>query len=81
MSTRIADMPPQVAARWAGALYLAVIAGGLFAEAFVRGALIIPGDPAATAANILENEGLYRLGFAALAGHTHRVSVLPKVYR
>ena len=45
MSTRIVDMLPQVAARWAGALYLAIIAGGLFAEAFVRGALIIPGDP------------------------------------
>lgn len=56
-------MRPQVAARWAGALYLAIIAGGLFAEAFVRGALIVPGDPAATAANLLANEGLYRLGF------------------
>jgi len=64
MSSRIADMQPQVAARWAGALYLAIIAGGLFAEAFVRGALIVPGDPAATAANIFANEGLYRLGFA-----------------
>ena len=64
MSTRIVDMQPQVAARWAGALYLAVIAGGLFADAFVRGALIIPGVPGAPAANILETEGLYRLGFA-----------------
>lgn len=64
MPTRIADMPPQVAARVAGLLYLAIIAGGLFAEAFVRGALVVPGDPASTAANILEQESLYRFGFA-----------------
>ena len=30
----------------------------------MRGALIIPGDPAATAAHILDHESLYRVGFA-----------------
>ena len=64
MTTRIVDMQPQAAARWAGLLYLLIIAGGLFAEAFVRGALITPGDPAATAAHILDHESLYRVGFA-----------------
>ena len=48
----------------AGLCYLAVIAGGLFAEVMVRGALVVPGDAAATARAILENETLWRLGLA-----------------
>jgi len=48
----------------AGLCYLAVIAGGLFAEGIARGSLIVPGDPAATARAILENEMLWRLGLA-----------------
>lgn len=48
----------------AGLCYLAVIAGGLFAEGMVRQSLIVPGDPAATARAILENETLWRLGIA-----------------
>ncbi|MDB5707891.1 MAG: hypothetical protein JWN66_5007 [Sphingomonas bacterium] len=54
--------------RWArgiGLLYLIVIIGGGFAEAFVRQKLLVPGDAAATAANILANEELYRIGFVA----------------
>jgi hypothetical protein len=53
--------PPATAA---GLCYLAVIAGGLFAEGLVRAALIVPGDPAATAAAILQNETLWRVGLA-----------------
>ncbi len=53
------------AARISGVLYLLIIAGGLFAEVYVRGQLIVYGDPAATARNILEHELLFRLGFAA----------------
>ncbi len=48
----------------AGLCYLAVIAGGLFAEGMVRGPLIVQGDPPATAGAILENETLWRLGLA-----------------
>ena len=48
----------------AGLCYLAVIAGGLFAEGMVRGSLVVPGDAAATARAILENETLWRLGLA-----------------
>ena len=48
----------------AGLCYLAVIAGGLFAEGMVRGSLVVPGDAAATATAILENETLWRLGLA-----------------
>lgn len=52
-------------ARTAGFLYLAIIVFGLFAELGVRARLIESGDPAATAANIIENAALFRLGFAA----------------
>ena len=48
----------------AGLCYLAVIAGGLFAEGMVRQSLIVPGDPAATAGAILANDGLWRSGIA-----------------
>jgi len=68
MSTAVAtngmtDAWPRVYARIAGALYLLVIVGGAFAELFVRGRLVVHGDPAATAHNILSHELLYRLGF------------------
>ncbi len=58
---------PQLLARLAGTLYLAIIVLGLFAELGVRGRLVVPGDAEATAANILGAEALFRLGFAAEA--------------
>jgi len=56
---------PRRWARWAGLFYLITIVMGVFAEVFVRGRLIVRKDAAATAANILEHERLYRLGLAA----------------
>lgn len=53
---------PSALARVAGALYLYIFAAGLFAEAFVRSRLVVPQDAAATAANILANETLFRIG-------------------
>lgn len=47
-------------ARLSGLAYLVIIASGVFAEFFVRQALIVPGDPGATAANILRAEATYR---------------------
>ncbi|MDQ7904945.1 DUF4386 domain-containing protein [Phytohabitans sp. ZYX-F-186] len=52
-------------ARIAGVCYLLVIAGGLFAEVFVRGSLIVPGDAAETASRIAADESLWRWGLAA----------------
>jgi len=54
---------PRFYARIAGGLYLIVIVGGIFAELFVRGRLVVHGDASATAHNILEHPLLYRLGF------------------
>jgi hypothetical protein len=51
-------------ARIAGLCYLLVIAGGLYAEVFVRGSLVVPGDAAATARAIAANEALWRSGVA-----------------
>lgn len=55
----------QMVARVAGLIYLIIPAAALFAEMFVRSTLIVPDDAAATAANILREEHIYRLGGAA----------------
>ena len=52
-------------ARAAGLLYLAIIALGLWSELGVRARLIVPGDDAATAANLLASQGLFALSLAA----------------
>jgi len=49
-------------ARAAGAGYLVIIVSGIFAEFFVRGSLIVPGNSGATAGNILASQALFRLG-------------------
>ena len=58
------ETSPQVYARVCGALYLYIGVAGMFAELFVRSKLIVPGDAAATAANITANELLFRIGFS-----------------
>lgn len=56
---------PQGYARIGGVMYLIIIAAGLFAEAFVRARLIVPGDALSTAANIQANDLLFRVGIVA----------------
>lgn len=51
-------------ARVAGICYLAVIAGGIFAEGFVRSRIAVPGEAAATLQAIAANEQLWRSGLA-----------------
>ena len=60
-----AEFSPQSYARIGGMLYLLIIAAGLFAEAFVRDRLVVPGDAAATARNITDHAFMFRLGIAA----------------
>ena len=55
---------PQRYARLGGALYLAIIVLGAFAEGVVTNKLIVSGDAAATAHNILASPELWRLGVA-----------------
>jgi hypothetical protein len=59
------DVSPRSQARIAGALYLATGVTSLIGEMFVRGKLIVSGDPAATAANILSHALLWRAGGVA----------------
>ena len=58
------EMSPRTKARLAGAFYFLTILTGLFAQGFVSARLVVPGDAAATANNILSHDGLFRLGFA-----------------
>jgi hypothetical protein len=54
----------QLLARIGGVFYLVVIAVGALGEAVVRGRIVVPGDAAATAANLRSLEWLWRLGVA-----------------
>ena len=52
-------------ARIGGVLYLIIIAAGIYGEIFVRSKLIVSGDAAATAHNIISSQLLWRTGIAA----------------
>lgn len=64
MALATGKMSPRLTARLAGLLYLAEMILVGFAI-YVRMKLVVPGDAAATAANILASEDLYRLAFSA----------------
>lgn len=64
MTNRALESSPQTYARIGGILYLFIMVAALFGEAFVRGSLIVPHDPTATANNILGSETLFRVGLA-----------------
>jgi len=53
---------PQFYARVAGCIYLGAMALGMFSQLFVLGRIIVPGDAAATAHNVVTSEALFRLG-------------------
>ncbi len=59
------EISPRLAAKIAGGGYVALFALAIFANFFVREGLIVSGDSAATAANIAESEGLFRLGLVS----------------
>ena len=61
---RRAEMSPKTKARLIGVLFLLTMVGGGFAQGFVAGSIIVPGDASTTAGNIVAHEALYRLGFA-----------------
>ncbi len=65
MKLKSLEQSPQVYARLWGVLYLLVIVFGGFAEGFVTDKLIVTGNVAASAQNILASPGLWSLGVAA----------------
>jgi Domain of unknown function (DUF4386) len=58
------EFSPQLYARAGGVAYLIIIVAGFLAEMFIRNRLIVSGDPAATAHNILTQPLLWRIGIA-----------------
>jgi hypothetical protein len=63
MIERIAEASARPMARTTGVVYLLYFLTAVSGELFIRG-MIVSGDPAATATNILAHERLFRLSFA-----------------
>lgn len=64
MQNHSVDNSPQVYARVGGVAYLIIIIAGLLGEMFVRNAIIVSGNAAATANNLVASPFLWRLGIA-----------------
>jgi hypothetical protein len=62
MTNRTTDTSPLTYARLAGLLYLVITVAATIAHFYVPGELIVPGDAATTAHNIMAAESLFRLG-------------------
>lgn len=60
MKLRADVFPPQQAGAIAGATYLITVATAIFSEFFVRSTLIVSGDAARTASNIVAHAQLFR---------------------
>src|SRR6516162_5117061 len=65
MSARMTGISPRTLARTAGGIYVLNVVGGPFAIGYVSAAILVPGDAAATARNLLAHELLYRVGLLA----------------
>jgi hypothetical protein len=62
MTDNIVDTSPRRAAIIAGIAYLVMFFAAIFSEFFVRQGIVVAGDAAATANNIMANETLFRAG-------------------
>jgi len=63
MTNPLAETSPSTRGRILAALYLFVIIAGITAQVFIADRLVVRDDAARTAANILANKSLYRLGY------------------
>lgn len=65
MTNQPLEISPVAYARIAGLLYLIIAVFGVFGIAYIPSVIVATGDGAATAANMAEHGGLYRLGIVA----------------
>ena len=65
MTDTTSGITPARIARFAGAMYLIQMATGVFAQLYVRGSLVVRGNPTQTAQNIVDSEQLFRIGIAS----------------
>ncbi len=74
--------PLKKAARIAGAVYLSMVVTGPFSLIYVPSKLIVRGDAAATAGNILAHETMFRLAILAdLVGQVIFICLAVALYR
>lgn len=65
LANRTADHSPRGMTRLAGFLYLVIVVASIVAHFYVPSQLMVPGDAAATANNILAAEPLFRAGIGS----------------
>jgi hypothetical protein len=81
MTTQTSETPPQLYARMGGLFYLMIIVFGALGQIFIRGALIVPGDAAATASHIMASQSLWRFGiFGDIMMHIFDLPVMLAFY-
>jgi hypothetical protein len=82
MTARTVNASPALIARAAGFLYLLTVPLGIFTIMLVPAQLIVSGDAAATARNIMASESLFRLDIAAaLVGSVIAIFYLLLLYK
>jgi Domain of unknown function (DUF4386) len=65
LKNQAAARSPQALARFAGLLYLVIVVAAIIAHFYVPAQILVPGDAAATAANIQASGTLFRIGIGS----------------